>query len=112
MVRNLPIMASSISTKSVLANEETLYACGYSWSQQLFLLCPGDTAFKPIKKQISDFSYRYVDIHTEGISKASLEQTVGKPVDTILQIFVDKTHIGGSNDYEKYVQEMKLIITK
>ncbi|VTM53789.1 glutaredoxin 1 [Klebsiella pneumoniae] len=45
-----------------------------------------------------DFNYRYVDIHAEGISKADLEKTVGKPVETVPQIFVDQKHIGGCTD--------------
>ena len=45
-----------------------------------------------LKAKRDDFNYRYVDIHAEGISKADLEKTVGKPVDTVPQIFIDQDH--------------------
>jgi glutaredoxin 1 len=43
-----------------------------------------------------------VDIHAEGITKADLEKTVGKPVETVPQIFVDQKHIGGCTDFEAW----------
>ena len=52
-----------------------------------------------------DFKFRYVDIHAEGISKADLEKTVGKPVETVPQIFLDQKHIGGCTDFEAYAKE-------
>lgn len=39
-----------------------------------------------LKEQRDDFNFRYVDIQAEGISKADLEKTVGKPVETVPQI--------------------------
>lgn len=45
--------------------------------------------------EIKELDYRYVDIIKEGISKADLEKTVGKPVATVPQIFNGKEHIGG-----------------
>lgn len=57
----------------------------------------------------SDFKFKYVDIHAEGISKADLEKTVGKPVETVPQIFVDKEHIGGCTEFEQYVRDNKLL---
>ncbi|WP_425559446.1 GrxA family glutaredoxin [Catenulispora yoronensis] len=44
-------------------------------------------------------------IHAEGISKADLEKTVGKPVETVPQIFVDQKHIGGCTDFEAWAKE-------
>lgn len=58
-----------------------------------------------LKAKRDDFNYRYVDIHAEGISKADLEKTVGKPVETVPQIFVDQEHIGGCDDFEAYAKE-------
>lgn len=55
-----------------------------------------------LKEQRDDFNYRYVDIHAEGISKADLEKTVGKPVETVPQIFVDQDHVGGFTEFEAY----------
>ena len=59
----------------------------------------------------SDFTYRYIDIHAEGISKADMEKTIGKPVNTVPQIFVDEAHIGGFTEFNAYVQENALLAT-
>ena len=58
-----------------------------------------------LKLKRDDFNYRYVDIHAEGISKADLEKTVGKPVETVPQIFIDQERIGGCTDFEAYAKE-------
>lgn len=57
----------------------------------------------------SDFSYRYVDIHEEGITKADMEKTIGKPVKTVPQIFIDQTHIGGFTEFDQYVRDHGLL---
>ncbi|UYM15732.1 GrxA family glutaredoxin [Endozoicomonas euniceicola] len=49
--------------------------------------------------------FRYVDIHAEGISKADLEKTVGKPVETVPQIFHGQKYIGGCTDLEAYLRD-------
>lgn len=46
----------------------------------------------------------YVDIHAEGITKADLEKTVGKPVETVPQIFHGQKYIGGCTDLEAYLK--------
>ncbi len=58
-----------------------------------------------LKNDRDDFDYRYVDIQAEGITKADLEKTVGKPVTTVPQIFLDEKHIGGCTDFEAYAKE-------
>ncbi len=58
-----------------------------------------------LKNERDDFNYRYVDIQEEGISKADLEKSVGKPVETVPQIFIDQTPIGGFTDFEAYAKE-------
>lgn len=71
--------------------------------------CPFCVRAKQIAEQLSeerdDFEYRYVDIHAEGISKADLEKTIGKPVLTVPQIFVDENYIGGCTEFEAYARE-------
>ncbi|WJV55498.1 GrxA family glutaredoxin [Prodigiosinella aquatilis] len=52
-----------------------------------------------------DFRFRYVDIREEGISKEDLSKTVGKPVETVPQIFLDEKHIGGCTEFEAYAKE-------
>ncbi|MBE2896271.1 GrxA family glutaredoxin [Pasteurellaceae bacterium TAE3-ERU1] len=58
-----------------------------------------------LEKSQEDFSYRYIDIIAEGISKADLSKSVGKPVETVPQIFVDEQPIGGCTDFEAFVKE-------
>lgn len=56
--------------------------------------CPYCVRAKELAEKLAserdDFKFRYVDIHAEGISKADLEKTVGKPVETVPQIFIDE----------------------
>ena len=54
------------------------------------------------------FNYRYIDIHNEGISKADLEKTVGKPVETVPQIFIGQTHIGGYTEFANHIEQQGL----
>lgn len=71
--------------------------------------CPYCVRAKKIAQQLKEsqdnFDFRYIDIHREGITKADLEKTVGKPVLTVPQIFVDKQHIGGCNEFEAYARQ-------
>ncbi|MBB3189191.1 GrxA family glutaredoxin [Halomonas cerina] len=53
--------------------------------------------------------YRYVDIHQEGITKADLEKTIGKPVHTVPQIFIDQDHVGGFTEFDRYVRDHDLM---
>ncbi|MFM2485372.1 GrxA family glutaredoxin [Celerinatantimonas yamalensis] len=66
--------------------------------------CPYCVRAKQLAEQLSesqdDFGYRYVDIYDEGISKADLSKSVGKPVETVPQVFVDKQPIGGCTEFE------------
>ena len=56
--------------------------------------CPYCVRAKQIAEKLSeerdDFEFRYIDMHEEGITKADLEKTVGAPVLTVPQIFVDE----------------------
>ena len=60
--------------------------------------CPFCVRAKELAEELTakrdDFDFRYIDIHAEGITKADMEKTIGKPVETVPQIFVDQTHIG------------------
>lgn len=55
--------------------------------------------------EIRGLQYRYVDIEEEGISKADLEKTIGKPVLTVPQIFHGRDHIGGFDNFDLFVKE-------
>lgn len=69
------------------------------------ILCSCKEHAETLKAKRDDFNYRYVDIQAEGISKADLEKTVGKPVETVPQIFIDQDHIGGCTEFEAYAKE-------
>lgn len=70
--------------------------------------CPYCVRAKELADKLSaerdDFSYQYVDIQAEGITKADLEKSAGKPVSTVPQIFVDEQHIGGYTDFAAWTQ--------
>ena len=54
-------------------------------------------------KQLLDIKklpYKYVDIHQEGLTKADLEKTIGRPVLTVPQIFHGTEYIGGYTELE------------
>ncbi|MEZ3498046.1 GrxA family glutaredoxin [Pantoea sp. KPR_PJ] len=65
--------------------------------------CPYCVRAKELADKLSaerdDFTYQYVDIQAEGITKADLEKSAGKPVSTVPQIFIDEQHIGGYTDF-------------
>nr|WP_067288741.1 GrxA family glutaredoxin [Marinobacterium profundum] len=54
---------------------------------------------------IKSLNYRYIDIQREGISKADLEKTVGKPVLTVPQIFHGQQHIGGYTEFARLLEQ-------
>ncbi len=54
------------------------------------------------------FPFKYIDIHEEGITKADLEKTIGKPVETVPQVFHGATHIGGFTEMDAYVRANNL----
>lgn len=71
--------------------------------------CPYCQRAKELAEKLShdrdDFSYRYVDIQAEGITKDDLSKSVGKSVETVPQIFIDETPIGGYTEFETYAKE-------
>lgn len=58
-----------------------------------------------VKNNAENFDYRYVDIYAEGISKEDLSKSVGKPVETVPQIFIDEKPIGGFTDFAPIIKE-------
>ncbi|MBD1582542.1 GrxA family glutaredoxin [Pseudoalteromonas sp. S16_S37] len=71
--------------------------------------CPYCVRAKEVAERLSsqrdDFNYRYVDIIKEGVSKADLEKSAGKPCPTVPQVFIDQNHIGGFTEFEAYAKE-------
>lgn len=70
--------------------------------------CPFCVRAKELAEKLTaerdDFEFRYIDIHEEGISQADLEKTVGKPVETVPQIFLDQVHLGGYTEFEAHAK--------
>lgn len=56
--------------------------------------------------EAKSYEYRWVDIIEEGISKADLEKTIGKPVETVPQIFDGTEHIGGFTELEVHIDKL------
>ncbi len=75
--------------------------------------CPFCVRAQELAEQLQEAQaiegYRYIDIHAEGITKADMEKTIGKPVETVPQIFVDQTHIGGFTEFNQYVKDKALL---
>ncbi|MFB6422023.1 MAG: GrxA family glutaredoxin [Candidatus Malihini olakiniferum] len=57
-----------------------------------------------LTEQRDDFSFCYVDIHAKGITKDELSRAVGKPIETVPQIFLDEKYIGSCTDFEVYAK--------
>ncbi len=53
-----------------------------------------------------DYEYRWIDINKEGITKADLEKTIGRPVETVPQIFHGQQHVGGFTELNEYVNSI------
>ncbi|SDO05162.1 glutaredoxin 1 [Halomonas shengliensis] len=53
--------------------------------------------------------FRYVDMPTEGLTKADLTAKVGTPVHTVPQVFLDDTPIGGFSEFDQYVRDHDLM---
>lgn len=57
--------------------------------------------------EIKGREYRYVDIEKEGISKADLEKTVGRPVETVPQIFEGTDYVGGFDQLNQHLKALE-----
>ena len=62
--------------------------------------------------ETKEMDMRWIDIQAEGISKADLEKTIGKPVETVPQIFHGQQHIGGYTELAEYVKTLDLALSQ
>ncbi|MBM7070711.1 GrxA family glutaredoxin [Shewanella sp. 202IG2-18] len=62
-----------------------------------------------LTKAKQDFSFEYIDMITEGISKEALSEKLNVPVRTVPQVLVDGNHVGGCTEYEQYCRSNSLI---
>ncbi len=53
--------------------------------------------------------FKYIDIHEAGISKEDLEKTIGRPVETVPQIFHGKDYIGGYTELDAFLKEKGIL---
>ncbi|MFT5987084.1 MAG: glutaredoxin 1 [Marinobacter psychrophilus] len=54
-----------------------------------------------------DFEFKWVDMIEEDITKADIAQKIGKPVNTVPQIFVGERHIGGYDEFSTFVRQQE-----
>ncbi|BES72622.1 GrxA family glutaredoxin [Marinobacter nanhaiticus D15-8W] len=52
-----------------------------------------------------NLDHKFVDMIGEGISKADLARTLGKPVMTVPQIVVGDAYIGGYTEFARFIEE-------
>ena len=58
-----------------------------------------------LTQQRDDFTFQYIDMYAQSISKTDLEQRTGSPVYTVPQVFIDDQHIGGCTEFEAYARQ-------
>lgn len=71
------------------------------------LSCPFCVRAKMLAEQLEKSGQidgvRYVDMPTEGITKADIAKLAGKPIQTVPQVFVDQQHVGGFTEFDQFV---------
>ncbi|MDX1755815.1 MAG: GrxA family glutaredoxin [Marinobacter sp.] len=55
--------------------------------------------------ELKELPFRFIDMMAEGITKADLEKTIGKPVLTVPQIFVGDQHVGGYTEFAAFLRQ-------
>jgi glutaredoxin 1 len=55
------------------------------------------------------FNFEYTDIWKEGITMEHLSECAGKDVRTVPQIFANEKHVGGCDDFERFLIQEDLI---
>lgn len=59
-----------------------------------------------LKDSISNFDYEYIDMIEHGLTKEDLIPLVGRPVQTVPQIFIDGKSIGGCSDFQALMKDL------
>lgn len=74
--------------------------------------CPFCEKAKKLGAQLedfrSDFEVSYTDYQDAGMSKEDVAEKVGNPVETLPQIMIDDTYVGGYKEFEVYVRKNRL----
>tara|TARA_B100000929_G_scaffold271961_1_gene243197 strand:- start:4925 stop:5176 length:252 start_codon:yes stop_codon:yes gene_type:complete len=71
--------------------------------------CPFCTKAKELAESIETAETIYIDLARHGMTKADLQKTVGKPVETVPQIFVEGIHVGGFTEFQAKMKAENLI---
>jgi glutaredoxin 1 len=53
------------------------------------------------------YTFNYVDMYAEGLSKADVERTVGRPVHTVPQVLHGDHYIGGYSELVPYIKQLE-----
>lgn len=71
--------------------------------------CPYCVKAKALAEKLKifteNFNYEYIDINEKGLTKEDLSVLVGRPVQTVPQIFIDEKPIGGCTDFQVIIKE-------
>lgn len=59
--------------------------------------------------QANLIQFDYIDIHTENINPDDLAQKIGKPANTVPQIFYNNSYIGGYQELMKHLRDKNMI---
>lgn len=65
--------------------------------------CPFCDKAKALAASLLNAETFYFDMDKNGVTKQDLQRTVGKPVSTVPQVFIDGLHIGGYTEFEAHV---------
>ncbi|BBI61722.1 GrxA family glutaredoxin [Vreelandella sulfidaeris] len=65
--------------------------------------CPFCDKAKALANSLPSVECCYIDIVEKGITKADLQKAIGKPVETVPQVFIDGIHIGGFSEFEAHL---------
>lgn len=60
----------------------------------------------------NDFNFEYIDYQEAGMSKEDVAEKVGRSVETLPQIVLDESYIGGCTEFETYIRKNRLFAKK
>ncbi|MGB0894973.1 MAG: GrxA family glutaredoxin [Parashewanella sp.] len=63
-----------------------------------------------LKSKRNDFSFDYIDMIAEGISKEALSEKLNVDVRTVPQVMLDDQYIGGCTEFEQHVTQNGLLL--
>lgn len=55
--------------------------------------------------EVRNLDHEWVDMIAQGLDKDDLSEIAGSPVYTVPQIFVGERHIGGFDEFSRYVEQ-------